>query len=57
MDRTGEPFFLRMMRARFEPQTPLWAPDPIDGQSGDFIAVVIREICGSSIAAIIRHIR
>jgi hypothetical protein len=23
-----------------EPQTPAWAPDPIDGQSGDFIAVV-----------------
>jgi resuscitation-promoting factor RpfB len=23
-----------------EPQTPVWAPDPIDGQSGDFIAVV-----------------
>ncbi len=23
-----------------EPQTPVWAPDPIDGQSGDFVAVV-----------------
>jgi resuscitation-promoting factor RpfB len=23
-----------------EPQTPVWAPDPIDGQSGDFIAVI-----------------
>jgi hypothetical protein len=23
-----------------EPQTPAWAPDPIEGQSGDFIAVV-----------------
>ena len=23
-----------------EPQTPVWAPDPIEGQSGDFIAVV-----------------
>jgi len=23
-----------------EPQTPAWAPDPIDGQAGDFIAVV-----------------
>lgn len=23
-----------------EPQTPAWAPDPIDGQSGDFLAVV-----------------
>jgi resuscitation-promoting factor RpfB len=23
-----------------EPQTPVWAPDPIDGQTGDFIAVV-----------------
>lgn len=23
-----------------EPQTPMWAPDSIDGQSGDFIAVV-----------------
>lgn len=23
-----------------EPQTPIWAPDPIEGQSGDFIAVV-----------------
>ncbi len=23
-----------------EPQTPAWAPDPIDGQSGDFVAVV-----------------
>jgi resuscitation-promoting factor RpfB len=23
-----------------EPQTPTWAPDPIEGQSGDFIAVV-----------------
>jgi Tol biopolymer transport system component len=24
----------------FEPQTPAWAPDPIDGQSGDFLAVI-----------------
>ncbi len=23
-----------------QPQTPAWAPDPIDGQAGDFIAVV-----------------
>jgi hypothetical protein len=23
-----------------EPQVPVWAPSPIDGQSGDFIAVV-----------------
>ena len=23
-----------------EPQTPAWAPDPIDGQSGDFLAVI-----------------
>lgn len=23
-----------------QPQTPVWAPDPIEGQSGDFIAVV-----------------
>jgi Tol biopolymer transport system component len=23
-----------------EPQTPAWAPDPIDGQSGDFLAIV-----------------
>ena len=23
-----------------EPQTPIWAPDPIEGQSGDFIAIV-----------------
>lgn len=23
-----------------EPQTPVWAPDPIEGQTGDFIAVV-----------------
>jgi len=23
-----------------EPQTPAWAPDPIEGQSGDFLAVV-----------------
>lgn len=23
-----------------EPQTPIWAPDPIEGQTGDFIAVV-----------------
>jgi hypothetical protein len=23
-----------------EPQTPAWAPDPIEGQSGDFIAIV-----------------
>lgn len=23
-----------------EPQTPVWAPDPIDGQSGDFLAVI-----------------
>ncbi|HSL44398.1 MAG TPA: G5 domain-containing protein [Anaerolineales bacterium] len=23
-----------------EPQTPVWAPDPIEGQSGDFLAVV-----------------
>ncbi len=23
-----------------EPQTPVWAPDPIEGQSGDFIAVI-----------------
>ena len=23
-----------------EPQTPIWAPDTIDGQSGDFVAVV-----------------
>ncbi|HJS18268.1 MAG TPA: G5 domain-containing protein [Anaerolineales bacterium] len=23
-----------------EPQTPIWAPEPIEGQSGDFIAVV-----------------
>lgn len=23
-----------------EPQTPTWAPDPIDGQSGDFLAVI-----------------
>ena len=23
-----------------DPQTPVWAPDPIEGQSGDFIAVV-----------------
>jgi resuscitation-promoting factor RpfB len=23
-----------------EPQTPIWSPDPIEGQSGDFIAVV-----------------
>ncbi|RPI91922.1 MAG: DUF348 domain-containing protein [Chloroflexi bacterium] len=26
-----------------DPQTPAWAPDPIDGQSGDFIAVVYQE--------------
>jgi len=23
-----------------QPQTPVWAPDPIDGQAGDFIAIV-----------------
>jgi len=23
-----------------EPQTPIWAPDPIEGQTGDFVAVV-----------------
>lgn len=23
-----------------EPQTPAWAPDPIDGQSGDFLALI-----------------
>lgn len=23
-----------------QPQTPVWAPDPIEGQSGDFIAIV-----------------
>jgi hypothetical protein len=23
-----------------EPQTPIWAPEPIEGQSGDFIAVI-----------------
>jgi resuscitation-promoting factor RpfB len=23
-----------------EPQTPIWAPDPIEGQAGDFIAIV-----------------
>jgi len=23
-----------------QPQTPVWAPDPIEGQSGDFIAVI-----------------
>jgi hypothetical protein len=23
-----------------DPQTPAWAPDPIPGQSGDFVAVV-----------------
>jgi len=43
MDRDGsnrQTIFPANDAPGLEPQTPAWAPDPIDGQSGDFIAVV-----------------
>ncbi|RPJ27247.1 MAG: DUF348 domain-containing protein [Chloroflexi bacterium] len=42
MDRDGsnrQTIFPANDAPGLEPQTPAWAPDPIDGQSGDFIAV------------------
>jgi hypothetical protein len=43
MDRDGSnqrPIFPANDAPGLEPQTPVWAPGPIEGQSGDFIAVV-----------------
>jgi hypothetical protein len=43
MDRDGsnrQTIFPANDAPGLEPQTPIWAPDPIEGQSGDFIAVV-----------------
>ncbi len=43
MDRDGSNrrvLFPASDASGLEPQTPVWAPDPIQGQNGDFIAVV-----------------
>ena len=43
MDRDGsnrQTIFPTNDAPGLEPQTPAWAPDPIDGQSGDFIAII-----------------
>ena len=43
MDRDGSNrriIFPAIDAPGLEPQTPAWAPDPIDGQAGDFLAVI-----------------
>ncbi len=43
MDRDGsnrKPLFPPSDASGIEPQTPAWAPDPIEGQVGDFVAVI-----------------
>ncbi len=46
MDRDGsnrKVLFPPTDTSGIEPQTPVWSPDPIEGQTGDFIAVVYQD--------------
>ena len=43
MDRDGsnqKPIFPPSDAPGLDPQTPNWAPEPIEGQTGDFIAII-----------------